>query len=70
MNEPPVAPMFTGALRALSNFAPTPFHVPELAATAQTGEHAFNAFKTLDPAARTAILAAPTPGGHEVAQTA
>lgn len=55
-------PMFHGELRVLSNYASTPFYVPDLNATAPTGEHAFNAFKTLDPDARAAILAAPSPG--------
>lgn len=56
------APMFHGELRVLSNYASTPFYVPDLAATAPTGEHAFNALKTLDLDARAAILATPSPG--------
>jgi len=56
------APMFSGVLRALSNHAPGAFYVPDLDATAPTGEHAFNALKTLDAAARDTVLAAPSPG--------
>lgn len=59
----PSAPMFSGRLSALSNYhAARPFLVPELDAMVATGEHAFNAFKTLDLAARSAILAAGSPG--------
>lgn len=56
------APMFSGALRALSNYADTPFYFPEMRMEVASGEHAFNALKTLDPGARADILAAPTPG--------
>ena len=55
-------PMFTGALGFLSNFDQTPFFVPQLDAITPSGEHAFNALKTLDPAERDNVLAAPTPG--------
>lgn len=55
--------MFRGYLRELSNYhRGAPFFVPELDATAATGEHAFNALKTLDVGARSAILAAGSPG--------
>lgn len=56
------APMFTGRLGFLSNFDETPFLVPQLGAVALSGEHAFNALKTLDPAQRLEVLSAPTPG--------
>lgn len=51
-------PMFSGPLSFLSNFDPTPFHVPALDAVAPTGEHAFNALKTLFPAEQKRVLAA------------
>lgn len=55
--------MFRGALRALSNYdVAQPFYVPDLDMMAPSGEHAFNAFKTLDLRARASILAQPTPG--------
>lgn len=53
--------MFTGRLGFCSNFDPTPFFVPQLGAEAATGEHAFNALKTLDPAEQQHVLAAATP---------
>ena len=62
-SEQPAAPMFSGPLNALSNFyVGEPFFVPELDAMVVTGEHAFNAFKPLDPDARATILAAGSPG--------
>lgn len=54
--------MFRGDLAFLSNYHPEPFYVPRLGAIAGSGEHAFNALKTLDPAERAHVLAAPTPG--------
>lgn len=54
-------PMFSGPLRVLSNFDTTPFHVPALGATVKSSEHAFNAFKTLDPVERQWVLDANTP---------
>lgn len=57
-----VEPMFRGDLRFLSNYADTPFWMPELGATAASGEHAFNALKTLDPGQRAGVLAAGSPG--------
>ena len=55
-------PMFRGALAFLSNYYAEPFHVPRLGGTVMSGEHAFNALKTHDPAERAHVLAAPTPG--------
>ena len=57
--------MFTGELGFLSNFDTTPFWVPQLGCWVQSGEHGFNAFKTLDGAQRAAVLAAPTPGASK-----
>lgn len=53
--------MFSGPLGFLSNFDETPFFVPQLGGEAASGEHAFNALKTLDPAEQRDVLAAPTP---------
>ncbi|MEV0443520.1 hypothetical protein AB0I46_31830 [Streptomyces spectabilis] len=55
-------PMFTNTLGFLSNFDETPFPVPLLGREAASGEHAFNALKTLDPAEQYHVLSAPTPG--------
>lgn len=55
------APMFTDDLGFLSNFDPTRFFVPQLGAVVASGEHAFNALKTLEPAEQNDVLAAPTP---------
>lgn len=55
-------PMFSGELAFLSNFDPTPFYVPALHAVVPSGEHAFNALKTPDPAEQRLVLAASTPG--------
>ena len=55
-------PMFSGPLGFLSNFDTTPFWMPELNARVRSGEHAFNALKTLDERSRERILAQPTPG--------
>ncbi|MFJ4622236.1 NADAR family protein [Streptomyces sp. NPDC088812] len=55
-------PMFTGTFGFLSNFDETPFFVPPLGREAASGEHAFNALKTLDPAEQNHVLSAPTPG--------
>jgi predicted NAD-dependent protein-ADP-ribosyltransferase YbiA (DUF1768 family) len=57
---------FRGEWAALSNFAPLPVviysHLEGVEVVFPTGEHAFNAAKTLDPAERAEILAAPSPG--------
>lgn len=59
----PDTPMFTGALQFLSNFDTTPFVVRQLGVQpVASGEHAFNALKTLDPAQRAHVLAAASPG--------
>lgn len=55
-------PMFRGELAFLSNYEPTPFYLPALDVTVRSGEHAFNALKTLVPAERQHVLDAPTPG--------
>ena len=49
---------FTGDFDFLSNFYKRQFWVPQLSATVPTGEHAYQAFKTADPAERDWILAA------------
>ncbi|MFE7117652.1 NADAR family protein [Streptomyces sp. NPDC057654] len=54
--------MFTGTLGFLSNFDETPFFVPRLRRQVASGEHAFNALKTLDPAEQNHVLGAPDPG--------
>lgn len=54
-------PMFTGDLHFLSNFNMTPFDMPLLGGVVKSGEHAFNALKTLDPDQRAHVLAAPSP---------
>ncbi|QWF85731.1 hypothetical protein HUW46_09211 [Amycolatopsis sp. CA-230715] len=54
--------MFQGDLAFLSNFDTVPFFVPELGVEVPSGEHAFNALKTLDPVERQSVLDAPTPG--------
>lgn len=48
---------------AFSNFEPTPITVEHagIEITAATGEHAFQALKTLDPTEREKVLAAKTP---------
>lgn len=56
---------FVGRLFFLSNFDTTPFHVPELGEVVTSGEHAFNAFKTTDPAERRRVLDAATPGASK-----
>ncbi|MFB4275780.1 NADAR family protein [Nonomuraea sp. MTCD27] len=57
---------FRGEWVALSNFAPIPVTIfsqlEGREVTYSTGEHAFNAAKTVNLAERAAILAAPTPG--------
>jgi ribA/ribD-fused uncharacterized protein len=57
---------FAGPHEALSNFARIPVtlysQLEQRDITYPTAEHAFNAAKTLDPAERAAVLAAPTPG--------
>lgn len=62
----PVIDDFRDAYQVFSNFARIPVaiysHLEKCEITYPTGEHAFNAAKTLDPAERAAILAAPTPG--------
>lgn len=55
------APMFSGDLAFLSNFDPTPFHVPALGAEVATGEHGFNALKTADLHEQRHVLAAANP---------
>lgn len=55
-------PMFTGQLQFLSNFNTNPFVVPTLGVPVASGEHAFNALKTLDPVQRAHVLAAASPG--------
>lgn len=64
MNTPadPAGVMFSGPLRALSNFDTTPFYVPSLGITVKSNEHLFNAYKFLDPKFRQFVLDAPTPG--------
>jgi ribA/ribD-fused uncharacterized protein len=62
MPETDQMPMFRDRLGFLSNFHPAPFFMPLLGAEAASGEHAFNALKTLDPAERAAVLNAGTPG--------
>lgn len=54
-------PMFSGPLRWASNFETTPFFLPALGCVVGSGEHGFNALKTLDPAQRQWILDAPDP---------
>ncbi|MFS0885278.1 NADAR family protein [Aeromicrobium sp. 179-A 4D2 NHS] len=54
-------PMFTGELGFLSNFDTTPFDMPLLGGVVKSGEHAFNALKTLDPTQRAHVLAAQSP---------
>lgn len=51
---------FTGQYRWCSNFYPSPINVDGV--VWPTLEHPFQAFKTLDSAARLRILRAPTPG--------
>ncbi|MFC4122068.1 NADAR family protein [Nonomuraea zeae] len=57
---------FRGEYEALSNFAPIPVAIYSTLEGREivysTGEHAFNAAKTTDPAERAAIAAAPSPG--------
>lgn len=57
---------FRGEWEALSNFAPIPVTIYSRLegreVTYPTGEHAFNAAKTVDPAERAAIVAASSPG--------
>lgn len=57
---------FRGEWAALSNFAPIPVTIFSRLEGREvvypTGEHAFNAAKTVDPAERAAVLAAPSPG--------
>lgn len=55
-------PMFDGPLRFLSNFDETPFWVPQLDQMVRSAEHAFNALKTVDPAARQRVLDQTSPG--------
>ncbi|GAA1457492.1 NADAR family protein [Nocardiopsis exhalans] len=55
------APMFTGQLGFLSNFDTTSFFVSQLNTDVPSGEHAFNALKTLSDDERRHVLAAPTP---------
>ncbi|MFJ5071701.1 NADAR family protein [Kitasatospora sp. NPDC088556] len=58
-------PMFRDELGFLSNFDETPFEMPLLAGggTVASGEHAFNALKTIDPVERARVLGEATPGG-------
>lgn len=57
---PPTISQFTGRWRPLSNFYEAVVHLDGVAYP--TLEHAYQAAKTLDPAARAAIAAATTPG--------
>ena len=61
VNTSTTGPMFTGELGFLSNFHQAPFHMPQLGGIVKTGEHAFNALKTLDPTEQAHVLAAATP---------
>ncbi|MGW6602262.1 NADAR family protein [Streptomyces sp. NPDC055036] len=54
-------PMFRHELDFLSNFDTVPFEMPLFGSTVASGEHAFNALKTIDPVERAEILAAATP---------
>lgn len=54
--------MFTGDLAFLSNFHAEPYRSLLTGTVVRSGEHDFNAAKTLDPAQRDFVLAAPTPG--------
>lgn len=54
--------MFTGQLGFLSNFDTTSFFISQLSTDVPSGEHAFNALKTLCDTERRHVLAAPTPG--------
>lgn len=56
-----MTPMFTGDLAFLSNFHMHTFEVPALGELVWSAEHGFNAFKTLDPAQRRAVLDARSP---------
>lgn len=53
--------MFSGELSFLSNFDGTPFYLPALDATVASGEHGFNALKTVNGEERIRVLAAPHP---------
>lgn len=53
---------FTDDFDFLSNFYRVPFAVPELNCVVQTAEHAFQAFKTLDPNERMHVITAGSPG--------
>jgi ribA/ribD-fused uncharacterized protein len=53
--------MFYGDLAFLSNLDRTPFWMPELKETVRSGEHAFNALKTINIPAASRVLSAPTP---------
>lgn len=66
---PAVIDSFWGRWRGLSNFAPARIVVPDPAGgivcpgiVCPTAEHAYNALKTADPAARRRVAAAATPG--------
>lgn len=54
-------PMFSGQLSFASNFDPTPFFMPQFGVEVASGEHGFNALKTLDPIERLQVLQAGTP---------
>jgi hypothetical protein len=53
---------FRGDYFFLSNFYEQPLWIGRLGMMAPTGEHAYNALKTVDTATREAILKATTPG--------
>ncbi|MFD9602004.1 NADAR family protein [Streptomyces sp. NPDC059970] len=55
-------PMSRGDLAFLSNYDPAPFWMPRLQEAVLSGEHAFNALKTTNPAEQAHVLSAPTPG--------
>ena len=54
-------PMFAGRLGFLSNFDTTAFWMPELDSMVDSGEHAFNALKTIEPRSRRQVLSQLTP---------
>ena len=56
------SPMFNGQLAFLSNFDAVPFFMPPLGVQVSSGEHAFNALKTVDPLERLRVLQTGTPG--------